>query len=107
MHVYARVCLHTHVQALTILTSMRILSLGGGGRNILGETLFLGITDYSYFGCINLVHSFHEAGCGTREGIQSRRGNEVGMMKAACCEPRTRLLSRRQARSWAERDTQT
>ena len=108
-HVYTRMCLH--MCALCVHTCyyshLHRDSFVGGGRNILEETLFLGITDYSHFVWINPVHIFHEAGCGMREGIQSRRGNKVGMMKAACREPRTRLLPRRQVRSWAETDTQT
>lgn len=108
-HVYTCMCLH--MCALCVHTCyyshLHQDSFVGGGRNILEETLFLGITDYSHFVWINPVHILHEAGCGMREGIQSRRGNEVGMMRAACREPRTRLLSRRQVRSWAETDTQT
>lgn len=45
-------CVPTHTRASTYYSHLHEDSLvgGRGGRNILGETLFLGITDYSHFG---------------------------------------------------------
>ena len=48
IHVCACTCVYRVCIRVIILTSIGILLLGGG-RNILEETLFLGITDYSHF----------------------------------------------------------